>query len=67
MQVCPFSILSHSSVNSINIDDFDKDGNLDLILSGNWYVSEVETPRNDASFGVFLKGNGNGCRYRLIK
>jgi len=49
-----------SSVNSISIDDFDKDGNLDLILSGNWYVSEVETPRNDASFGVFLKGNGNG-------
>jgi hypothetical protein len=54
-----------SSVNAINIDDFDKDGHLDIILSGNWYVSEVETPRNDASFGVLLKGDGNG-RFKEI-
>ncbi len=49
-----------SSVNSINVNDFDADGNLDLLLSGNLYESEVETPRNDASIGVFLKGNGKG-------
>ena len=49
-----------SSVNAINIDDFDADGHLDIVLSGNWYVSEVETPRNDASYGLFLKGNGKG-------
>ncbi len=34
--------------------------NLDLILVGNLYVSEVETPRNDASNGLFLKGDGKG-------
>ena len=49
-----------SSVNSILIEDFDKDGNLDALLSGNLYQSEVETPRNDAGYGVFLKGNGKG-------
>ena len=53
-------IAQFSSVNSILIDDYDKDGNLDALLSGNLYQSEVETPRNDASFGVFLKGNGKG-------
>ena len=25
-----------------------------------WIVSEVETPRNDAGHGLFLKGNGKG-------
>ncbi|MGE5944776.1 MAG: FG-GAP repeat domain-containing protein, partial [Flavobacteriales bacterium] len=49
-----------SSVNAINIHDFDGDGNLDVVLSGNLYASEVETPRNDASIGIFLKGNGKG-------
>ena len=49
-----------SSVNSILIEDFDKDGNLDALLSGNLYQSEVETPRNDAGYGVFMKGNGKG-------
>ena len=53
-------IAQFSSVNSVLIDDFDNDGNLDAVLSGNLYQSEVETPRNDASYGVFLKGNGKG-------
>ena len=49
-----------SSINQVLIDDYDKDGNLDAIIAGNLYVSEVETPRNDASFGCYLKGNGKG-------
>ena len=49
-----------SSVNSILIDDFNGDGNLDALLSGNLYQSEVETTRNDASYGVFLEGDGHG-------
>ena len=53
-------IAQFSSVNSILIDDFDKDGNLDALLSGNLYQSEVETPRNDAGYGVLLEGNGKG-------
>jgi len=33
---------------------------MDIVLGGNLYGSEVETPRNDASLGLFLKGNGEG-------
>lgn len=49
-----------SSVNDILIDDFDKDGYKDLLIAGNLYASEVETPRNDAGTGLYLKGNGDG-------
>ena len=44
-----------SSINKILKKDIDKDGYVDIIVSGNMYNSEVETPRNDGSVGVFLK------------
>ncbi|WPO78255.1 VCBS repeat-containing protein [Flavobacterium sp. KACC 22761] len=49
-----------SCINQIMVDDYDKDGNLDALITGNMYNSEVETPRNDAGHGLFLKGNGKG-------
>ncbi|NER11582.1 FG-GAP-like repeat-containing protein [Muriicola jejuensis] len=49
-----------SSINQILVDDFDEDSHLDVVIAGNLYSSEVETPRNDASNGLFLKGNGKG-------
>ena len=49
-----------SSINKFIVNDFDEDGNLDVVLAGNLYNSEVETPRNDASFGLFLQGDGAG-------
>ncbi|GAA4933823.1 VCBS repeat-containing protein [Algibacter agarivorans] len=54
------SLAQLSSVNSIIINDFNNDDNLDIILSGNLYTSEVETPRNDANLGLYLVGNGSG-------
>lgn len=49
-----------SSINGIQIDDYDKDGDLDVFVAGNLFMAEVETPRNDAGYGALLKGDGNG-------
>ncbi len=49
-----------SSINAVQVDDFDNDGALDALIAGNLHSSEVETPRNDASIGLFLKGDGAG-------
>ena len=54
-----------SSINSSLIYDVDKDGILDLIIAGNLYGSEIETPRNDASIGLFLKGVGD-CTFKVV-
>lgn len=40
--------------------DFDHDGNLDILLAGNDYGIEVSVGRNDALNGLLLHGNGNG-------
>ena len=45
---------------AIEVDDFDKDGNSDILLGGNFYFSKPEVGRYDASYGVFLKGDGKG-------
>ncbi|QRR01809.1 VCBS repeat-containing protein [Dyadobacter sandarakinus] len=41
-------------------DDFDNDGNLDVLLCGNDYGSEVSVGRYDAFYGLMLKGSGKG-------
>lgn len=45
--------------NQILIADFDLDGIKDMVLGGNLYASEVETPRADAGHGTFLKGTND--------
>ncbi|MFT7035354.1 MAG: hypothetical protein ACJA2S_003877 [Cyclobacteriaceae bacterium] len=49
-----------SSINDIIISDFDGDSNMDMLMAGNLYGSEIETPRNDASYGTCLLGDGKG-------
>lgn len=49
-----------TSTNAIQIADVNSDGQEDLILFGNQYESEVETPRNDAGYGLCLLGDGHG-------
>ena len=49
-----------SNTNSIVVRDVDNDGNSDLIIAGNLYSMELETIRNDAGYGLLLKGDGKG-------
>jgi hypothetical protein len=49
-----------SPINDLLIKDFNDDGNLDVLVGGNLFASEVETPRNDAGIGLMLIGNGQG-------
>ncbi|WP_420602254.1 VCBS repeat-containing protein [Flagellimonas sp.] len=44
-----------SSINDICVDDFDQNGTKDVLVAGNLYQSEVETPRNDASIGMLMQ------------
>ena len=45
---------------SIAVHDVDGDGNLDLIVAGNLYDAEANTPRADAGNGLWLRGDGRG-------
>jgi hypothetical protein len=45
---------------AIAIHDVDGDGHLDLIVAGNLYDAEPNTPRGDAGNGLWLKGDGQG-------
>lgn len=47
-------------VYSILVDDFNKDGNLDIMMGGNFYRSKPEVGIYDATFGTYLEGQGNG-------
>ena len=47
-------------INAILAQDFNNDGNLDLVVAGNYYQTEVETPQYDAGKGLVLIGNGDG-------
>ncbi len=49
-----------SAINKILVEDYNNDGNLDALIAGNLYASEVETPRNDAANGLLLLGDGTG-------
>ena len=49
-----------SPVKGIVVQDVDADGNLDLIIAGNLYQTEPNTPRMDAGNGLWLRGDGKG-------
>lgn len=49
-----------SSVYGMLPGDYNLDGNLDVILVGNFYSREIISGPDDASIGLYLKGNGEG-------
>lgn len=49
-----------SALNGMAADDFDGDGNLDLLINGNDFGTDVSIGRYDALNGLLLKGDGKG-------
>ena len=49
-----------SAINGMVVDDFDGDGNLDLLMNGNDYSTSVGIGQYDAFYGLLLKGDGAG-------
>ncbi len=49
-----------SSIFAMIADDVNQDGNLDIIVNGNDYSTEIATGRYDAFSGLILLGDGNG-------
>ncbi len=52
--------LQLSNVNDTSIWDYNNDGHLDILAVSNLFVSEIETPRNDAGIGLLMLGDGTG-------
>lgn len=49
-----------SSINEIIAEDFNGDGNLDILVAGNLFGTEYETVRADAGIGLLMLGDGKG-------
>jgi hypothetical protein len=49
-----------SPINGMVADDFDGDGNLDVLINGNDYGTGISIGRYDAMNGLLLKGDGKG-------
>src|SRR5205085_10751758 len=44
----------------MQVEDYDNDGNLDVVINGNDFSTEVNTGRYNALNGLVMKGDGNG-------
>jgi hypothetical protein len=55
-----------SKIMVLRTEDVDKDGNLDVIVGGNFNGASMYQARYDAFFGLILKGNGKGGFTTLI-
>ena len=57
----PLPVMAQVSVlNGMIADDFNDDGNLDVLINGNDFGTEVAVGRYDALNGLLLQGDGNG-------
>jgi hypothetical protein len=59
--MAPLPVQAQLSVlNGMTVDDFNADGNLDVLINGNDWGTEVSVGRYDALNGLLLKGDGKG-------
>ncbi len=49
-----------SVLNGISVDDFNADGNLDVLINGNDFGTDVSVGRYDALDGLLMLGDGKG-------
>jgi hypothetical protein len=54
------SLAQIAPIKSILPFDVDGDGALDVVIAGNMFETEANTPKADAGNGLWLKGNGKG-------
>jgi hypothetical protein len=54
------NLVQAAPIRAIVPNDVDGDGHLDLIVAGNLYDAEPNTPRADAGNGLWLRGDGKG-------
>lgn len=60
-KITPLPPMAQStSIREILTLDVNEDGKQDVLLFGNMYGFEVETPRQDAGYGLFLANTGEG-------
>lgn len=52
-------IAQTSPVNGVVVKDVNEDGNLDIVLVGNFYYPEIERGKYDAGKGLYLIGDGS--------
>jgi hypothetical protein len=55
-----------SKIMTLRTEDVDGDGNLDVLIGGNFYGANMYQARYDASYGLILKGNGKGDFKALV-
>ncbi len=58
--------IQYSPIYAVEFNDFDKDGDMDIVLGGNLYNVKPEFGRYDASYGGYLENNGN-MKFNYIK
>ena len=57
----PLPIQAQFSVlNGLKVDDFNGDGNLDIVINGNDFGTDPNVGRYDAVNGLLMEGDGNG-------
>ncbi len=54
------TIAQTAPLNAMVVNDFDSDGNLDIVITGNDFGNEINNGRYDAFNGLMLAGNGKG-------
>lgn len=50
----------YAPVYAVAVEDFNHDGNPDILLGGNLYRAKPQVGKYDANYGVLLAGNGKG-------